>query len=254
MSNQSPPGGQGAWSRRGEGRGRAPRAWRWKSTYTHVRDMSMPRPHWLAVEGGRAMWPVTVKVSRVRTGAPSGGDGGDGGGEGPGGSPMGLPGRPRGLGALGEVGGVCGPGGRFGFRESIFKIGHSKSRKKVQNPDPRSYVARGSLHLARGVYEGSRAAPKAARPTALGEDVRVTPGRLSRRSESCHHSIHTAPLLRSSLRSAGGSAASGACLTRSTLRLRPEGGEGGYKRGRGRCPRPRRLGFVGDWALPTTIS
>ena len=49
---------------------------------------------------------------------------------------------------------MCGPGGRFGFRESIFKIGHSKSRKKVQNPDPRSYVARGSLHLGRGVYEG----------------------------------------------------------------------------------------------------
>jgi len=151
-------------------------------------------------------------------------------------------------------GGWCDRGSSSFGRESIFKIGHSKSRKKVQNPDPRSYVARGSLHLARVVYEGSRAAPKAARPTALGEDVRVTPGRLSRRSESCHHSIHTAPLLRSSLRSAGGSAASGACLTRSTRRLRPEGGEGGYKRGRGRRPRPRRLGFVGDWALPTTIS
>jgi hypothetical protein len=47
------------------------------------------------------MWPVTVKVSRVRTGAPSGGDVGDGGSEGPGASPCGLPGRPRGLGALG---------------------------------------------------------------------------------------------------------------------------------------------------------
>ena len=151
-------------------------------------------------------------------------------------------------------GGWCDRGSASFDRESIFKIGHSKSRKKVQNPDPRSYVARGSLHLARWVYEGSRAAPAAARPTALGEDVRVTPGRLSRRSESCHHSIHTAPLLRSSLRSAGGSAASGACLTPSTRRPRPEGGEGGYKRGRGRRPRPRRLGFVGDWALPTTIS
>ena len=288
------------------------------------------------------MWPVTAKGSRVRTGTPSGGDGGDGAGEGPGTSPWGLPGRPRGLGALGgrwegcaalggglvfasrflktailnrekkfktrtlgrmwraglciwvggsmkgeeqraaraarggvsdrsaspppwgtqgaaaalwlPAGGWCDRGSASFGRESIFKIGHSKSRKKVQNPDPRSYVARESLHLARWVYEGSRAALAAARPTALGEDVRVTPGRLSRRSESCHHSIHTAPLLRSSLRSAGGSAASGACLTRSTRRPRPEGGEGGYNRGRGRRPRPRRLGFVGDWALPTTIS
>ena len=47
------------------------------------------------------MWPVTAKVGRVRTGTPPGGDGGGDGGEGIGASPWGLPGRPRGLGALG---------------------------------------------------------------------------------------------------------------------------------------------------------
>lgn len=37
-------------------------------------------------------------------------------------------------------------------------------------------------------------------------------------------------------------------------RLRPAAGEGGCNRGRGRRPRPRRLGSVGDWALPTTTT
>jgi hypothetical protein len=81
------------------------------------------------------------------------------------------------------------------------------------------------------------------------------PGHLSRRSYRCaYHSIHTAPLLRSSLRSAGGSAASSARLPRPRRRPRPDAGEGGTNRGRGRRPRPRRLGSVGDWALPTTTT
>ena len=42
-------------------------------------------------------------------------------------------------------------------RESIFKISHTKSRRKVQNLDPRPDVARTWLHLARWVYEGRRA-------------------------------------------------------------------------------------------------
>lgn len=36
-----------------------------------------------------------------------------------------------------------------------------------------------------GSMKGAERAPKASGPMALGEDVRATPGRLSRRSESC---------------------------------------------------------------------
>jgi len=57
-----------------------------------------------------------------------------------------------------------------------------------------------------------------------------------------------------SLRCAGGLAASVACLTRLQARLLPGQLAGGCTRGRGRRPRPRRLGSVGDWALPITIS
>jgi hypothetical protein len=57
----------------------------------------------------------------------------------------------RGLG-----GGAIELGADFG-RESIFKISHTKSRKKVQNLDPGSDLARTCLHLARQVYEGKRA-------------------------------------------------------------------------------------------------
>ena len=101
-----------------------------------------------------------------------------------------------------------------------------------------------------------RPAPRTPPPRGLGwGGCPGTPGHLSRRGYRCaYHPIHTAPLLRSSLRSAGGSAASGASLPRSRQRLRPEAGEGGCRRGRGRRPRPRRLGFVGDWALPTTTA
>jgi hypothetical protein len=77
-------------------------------------------------------------------------------------SPPGLPwgaeepwpplGRGLGGGAI-ELGAVFG-------RESIFKISHTKSQKKVQNLDPGSDLARTSMHLARRVYEGGRAGTK----------------------------------------------------------------------------------------------
>jgi hypothetical protein len=182
---------------------------------------------------------------------------------------------------------VCGRGGTFGCRESIFKISHTKSELCADFPDARSDVARARLQMARVVYEGGRhragregsraasrqgsrvwrlrvapapplpaGAQKPPPPRGLGwGGCPGTPGHLSRRGYRCaYHPIHTAPLLRSSLRSAGGSAASGASLPRSRQRLRPEAGEGGCRRGRGRRPRPRRLGFVGDWALPTTTA
>lgn len=134
---------------------------------------------------------------------------------------------PRAPAALwGTPGRWCDLFGRGFLRESIFKISHTKSAQKVQNLDPRSDVARTCLHLARRVHEGEERAPKAERANGrLGRMSGLRPGRLSRRSESCQpiHPIHTAPLLSSSLRSAGGSAASGASLTRSTRRPRPEG-------------------------------
>jgi len=53
---------------------------------------------------------------------------------------------------------VCGHDFRFGGRESIFKICHSKSRQKFQNLDPGPDSTRTSLHGTRWVYEGGREA------------------------------------------------------------------------------------------------
>lgn len=155
----------------------------------------------------------------------------------------------------GTAEGWCDRGGTFGFRESIFKISHTKSELFFHFPDTRSDVAREPLQRARVVYEGggqraSRAVeargcgashrrlplpgirPSGSPPEATGlwrwVHPQATgplawepawggcpgkPGHLSRRSYRCaFHPIQTAPLLRSSLRSAGGSAASSASL------------------------------------------
>jgi hypothetical protein len=65
------------------------------------------------------------------------------------------------LGGLGSLGGLearlgegAGEGGALGGRESIFKISYTKSRRKVQNLDPWSDLARAHLQIARWVYEG----------------------------------------------------------------------------------------------------
>ena len=53
-----------------------------------------------------------------------------------------------------RLGGGAGEGEALGACELIFKISHTKSRRKVQNLDPRSDVARPHLQMARWVYEG----------------------------------------------------------------------------------------------------
>jgi hypothetical protein len=77
----------------------------------------------------------------------------------------------EGLGA--RLGGCAGEGGGLGIRESIFKISHTKSRKKIQNLDLGSDRARGPLHLARRVYEGeeSREGRQAGRQAVCGGEV-----------------------------------------------------------------------------------
>jgi len=151
-------------------------------------------------------------------------------------------------------------------RESIFKFCHSKSRKKFQNLDLGPDSTRKSLHGSRWVYEGGRARPGRARAAAALPPAWAPTNRLGGMSGHGwaplqaqrplrRHSIQTATLLCRPLRCAGGNAASVASLTRFLAHRFGAGWPaGGCKRGRGRCPRPRRLGFVGDWALPTTTT
>jgi hypothetical protein len=159
--------------------------------------------------GGRLGWLEREQRRRtrgyaaVRRRGATGAGGGAGGGDGHGASPWGAGGcpvcplRPWGAGE-----GGCDRGDTFGFRESIFKISHTKWELFAHFPDTRSDVARAPLQMARVVYEGGRAEssqgrqqagdqgaapPAGAGPAAAGE----TPQR--RPASPPHHSTYLYP-------------------------------------------------------------
>lgn len=118
----------------------------------------------------------------------------------------------------------CRPGPPLPPRRSEAPLYPPTRRRPVDRP-----AERGLRSLPRRPQAGPpaqqgacRAVQAGLRPAAAWGGCPGTPGHLSRPSNSCaYHPIHTASLLSGSLRSAGGSAASGASLPRS--RPRPLG-------------------------------
>lgn len=147
--NQSRPGGQGSTGRGWEGR--CPRG------AAAVEGWGLARGPWTA-EGREA---GAVGRSRLGQGGYALCNGGQRphAGEGGGGevswATQGAPRPPAPNGAIWQSPRWgCGRVVAFAVRESIFKISHTKLEISAGFYDPRLGVGRGSLHLARWVYEG----------------------------------------------------------------------------------------------------